>query len=95
MKAFVLTRQASLSSVYALLMHSIDGGQIHENLMLLPSLRRETIYIKAAAAFLTISSKDSRLLLRRHPQPNFGPLTSPYQNTNLHACANRYLERLI
>lgn len=26
MKAFVLTRQASLSSVYALLMHSIDGG---------------------------------------------------------------------
>ena len=42
-KAYVDTRKASLSSVYALLRHSIDGGQIHENLMLLPSLRRETI----------------------------------------------------
>ena len=43
-KASVFPRQASM---YALLMHSVVGGQIHENLVLLPRLRqllrRETI----------------------------------------------------
>lgn len=46
-KASVFPRQASFPSMYALLMHSVVGGQIHENLVLLPRLRqllrRETI----------------------------------------------------